>query len=55
MRPDAVDEMRGRIGHASPAARGAEAAALAREGDEPFELAVVAAQTKESVCEDAAA
>ena len=51
----AVDEVRGGVGHAAPAAGGAEAAALAREGDETLELALVAAQAKEAVGRDAAA
>jgi len=47
--------MRGGVGHAPSATGWAEAAALAREGDEPFEVAFVAAQTEEAVLEDAAA
>jgi hypothetical protein len=52
---DAIGEMRGSVRHAPSAAGGAEAAALAREGDQTLELAVVATQAKESVCKDATA
>jgi hypothetical protein len=43
------------VGHAAPAARGAEAAALAREGDEAIVAAVVAVQAQEAEGEDATA
>jgi len=42
------------LGHPPAAAGGAEAAALAREGNQAVELAVVAAQAQEAVREDAA-
>ncbi len=51
----AIDEVGRGIGHAASAAGRAEAAPLAREGDEAVELAVVAVQAQESVGEDAAA
>ena len=43
------------VGHATTAARWTKAATLAREGDQPFELAIVAAQAEEPVSQDAAA
>jgi hypothetical protein len=47
--------MRGGVGHPAPAARGTEAAALARERHEAIVAAVVAAQAQEAVSQDAAA
>jgi uncharacterized protein (DUF697 family) len=51
----AVDEMRRGVGHAASAAGGAEAAPLAREGDEALLSAIVAVQAEEAVGGDAAA
>jgi len=42
------------VGHAPPAARGAEAAALAGEGDQQLGVAFVAAEAGETAREDAA-
>jgi len=50
-----VDQVRGGVGHPAPAAGRAEAAVLAGEGNQAVEAAVVAAQARESVCEDPAA
>ena len=51
----AVHQVRGRVGHAPAAAGRAEAAALAGEGDDAVEAAVVAVHAHEAVGEDAAA
>ena len=51
----AIDEVRGGVGHAAAAARGTEAAALAREGDDAVEAAAVAAHADEAVGKDPAA
>ena len=51
----AIDEMRSGVGHAAPAARRAEAAALAREGDDAIEPAAVAVHADETMREDPAA
>jgi len=51
----AIDEVRGGVGHTAAAAGGAEAAALAREGDDAVETAVVTADAHEAVGEDPAA
>lgn len=50
----AIDEMRGGVGHPATAARRAEAAALAREGDPAIESAAVAVHAHESGREDRA-
>jgi hypothetical protein len=50
-----VHQVRCRIGHAASAAGRAEAAPLAREGDEPIVPAVVTVKAKEAVGEHAAA
>jgi hypothetical protein len=47
--------MRGGVGHAATAARRAEAAALAREGDDAIEAAAVAVHAHEAMREDPAA
>ena len=52
---NAVDQVRGGIRHAAPAARGTEATALAREGHQAVVAAVVAVQSQEAVRQDAAA
>lgn len=52
---DPVHQVRGRICHAPAAARRAEAAAFAGEGDDPVESAAVAMHPHESVGEDPAA
>jgi hypothetical protein len=52
---DPVHQVRGRVGHAPPAARRAEAAALAGERDDPVESALVAVHADEALGEDAAA
>ncbi len=52
---DAVYQVCGRVGHASAATRRAEAPALAREGDDTVEPAVVAVHAHEAVGEDPAA
>ena len=54
-RQHAVDEVGGGVGHAATAAGGAEAAALAREGDDPLVMASVAAHPQEAVRGNAAA
>ena len=51
----AIDEVCRRIRHATSAARGAEAAALARESDQAIVAARVAVESKEAVCENATA
>lgn len=51
---DAVDEVGGQAGHALATAGGAEAAALAGEGDEAVVTAAVAVHAGEAVGEDAA-
>jgi len=51
----AIDEMRSGVGHAAPAARRAEAAALAREGDDAIEPAAVAVHAHEAIRKDPAA
>ena len=54
MRQDAIHETRGALGHApAPAAR-TEAAALAREWNQPLESAVAAAEPCEAMRQDAA-
>ena len=52
---DAIDEVRGGVGHAAAAARRAEATPLARERHEAVELAFVAVEPEEAVGEDSAA
>ena len=49
-----VYEVGGGIGHSAPTARGAEATALAREGDEAVAATGVAVHAHESVGEHAA-
>lgn len=51
---DAVDQVRGRVRHATPHAAGAEAAALAAEGDQDVVSAVGTGDACEAVGEDAA-
>ena len=52
---DPVDEVGCGVGHGAALARGTNAAALAREGDEPVEFAGVAVEPEETVSEDSAA
>ena len=52
---DSIDQVRGGIRHAAPAARGTEATALAREGHQAVVAALVAVQSQEAVGQDAAA
>jgi len=54
VRQYAVDETRGGLGHASAPAARAEAAALARERNQPLESAVTAAEPCEAMRQDAA-
>ena len=51
----AVDEVGCGVGHGAALAGGANAAALAREGDEPVEFAGLAVEPEETVSEDSAA
>jgi hypothetical protein len=53
-RQDAIDEVRGGVGHAPAAAGGTEATPLAREGDEAIVAAGVAVEPKETVGKDPA-
>jgi hypothetical protein len=54
VRDDVVDQMRRRLRHAPGAARGAEPAALATEGQQLVVAALAAAQPQEPVRQDAA-
>ena len=54
VRQYAVDETRGGLGHASAPAARAEAAAFARERNEPFKGAVAAAEPRKAVLQNAA-
>ena len=54
MGSDAIHEMAGGIGGATTAGRWTKSETLAREGDQPLELAVIAAQAENSASEDAA-
>jgi hypothetical protein len=44
----AIDQMRGGVGHSAAAARGTEAPALAREGDDAIETTAVAVHAHEA-------
>jgi hypothetical protein len=54
MRQDAIHETRGTLGHAPPSAARTEAAALARERNQPLESAVTTAEPCEAMRQDAA-
>ena len=47
-----IDQVGGAFGHSAPATARAEAATLAREGDEPFGLAVATAEPREAAGEE---
>lgn len=53
-RQDAIDEVRGGIGHSASSAGGAEATPLARERDEAIVSAGVAVEPQESMSQDSA-
>ena len=53
-RQDAVDEMRGGVGHATTATRRTDTAPLARKGDQGVLAALAAAYAKEAAGENAA-
>jgi hypothetical protein len=52
---DAIHQVRRRLRHAPAAARGAEAAPLAREGNQAIELAGIAVQPQKTMCQHTAA
>jgi hypothetical protein len=53
-REDAIDDVSGGVRHAAGSAARTETATLATEGDEQISAAVVAMESQEAVCEDAA-
>jgi hypothetical protein len=53
-REDAIDEVRGGVGHAPAAAGRTETTSLAREGDEAIVAAGVAVEPQEAVSKDSA-
>jgi hypothetical protein len=54
-RQDAIDEVRGGVGHSAPSTGGAEATPLARERDEAIVAAGVAVEPQKTVSKDSTA